>query len=133
MGTFSNWGKMAGWMTCDFRSFSTVFHSYQDNGLMNEREYAMEPGLQLKRSLPFAGLKPRMARSEGQRLSYCAKEAPFREICGCKRIGMDSFFQIQWATNDPLLIQLQGYGKPLPLYHCYLETHKRLIGKHRAA
>ena len=25
---------MAGWMTCDFTSFSTVFHSYQDDGRM---------------------------------------------------------------------------------------------------
>ena len=27
-----NFGWMAGWMTCDFMSFSTVFQSYQDNG-----------------------------------------------------------------------------------------------------
>ena len=25
---------MDGWLTCDFRSFSTVFQSYQDNGWM---------------------------------------------------------------------------------------------------
>ena len=25
---------MDGWMTCDFKSFSTVFQSYQDNGWM---------------------------------------------------------------------------------------------------
>ena len=25
-------GWMAGWMTCDFTSFSTVFQSYQDDG-----------------------------------------------------------------------------------------------------
>ena len=25
-------GWMVGWMTCNFTSFSTVFHSYQDNG-----------------------------------------------------------------------------------------------------
>ena len=27
-------GWMDGWMTCDFKSFSTVFQSYQDDGKM---------------------------------------------------------------------------------------------------
>ena len=57
-------------MTYDYTSFSTAFQSYQDDGQMIMKGYAMEPCLQLKRSLPQAGLYPRTARSVGQRLTY---------------------------------------------------------------
>ena len=35
-------------MTYDFMSFSTVFQSYQDNGRVIMKDYAMEPSLHLK-------------------------------------------------------------------------------------
>ena len=45
-----NCEEMGGWMTCDFTSFSTVFHSNQDNGPDdNERLCAVEPRLRLRR------------------------------------------------------------------------------------
>ena len=65
---------MDNWMelTCDFTSFSAVFQSYQDN----ERRYATEPHLHLKRSPPHLGLNPGTAWSVGQSLTYWTTEAP---------------------------------------------------------
>ena len=45
-----------GWMTCDFTSLSTVFQSYQDDGLM------IIPCLRLERFPPEEGLKYGTAR-----------------------------------------------------------------------
>ena len=45
--------------------FSIIFQSCQDDSCDYEHLYAMEPGLQLKRSVPQVGLKPWTARSEG--------------------------------------------------------------------
>ena len=44
----------------------------------NERLYAMEPRSRLKRP-PQAGLKPWIARSVDQRLTYSATGAPFHK------------------------------------------------------
>ena len=41
--TCHHWILSDGRMTCDFKSFSTVFQSYQDDGADNERLCAMEP------------------------------------------------------------------------------------------
>ena len=51
-------GWTDGWMTCDFTSFSTVFHSYQDDGQM-----IMIGSVQW--NLPRAGLEHGTARSVG--------------------------------------------------------------------
>lgn len=52
-----------GWMTCYYMSFSTVFHSYQDNGRVKRRLSAMEPCLELKRFSASSSLKSRRTRS----------------------------------------------------------------------
>ena len=60
------------WMTSEFMSFSTVFHSYQNDGRGgdNERLYRKESGLPLKRYPPQAELEPGTAVSVGQLLTH---------------------------------------------------------------
>ena len=63
-------------MNCVFTFFLTVFQSNQDDEWVKQRNaVAMEPGLRLKRSSPWAGLEPGTARSAGQRLTHWATGA----------------------------------------------------------
>ena len=59
-------GWLAGWMTCDFMSFSNSISviSGQRAG-DNERLCAMEPHLQMRRSPPQVELEPGTTRSVG--------------------------------------------------------------------
>ena len=43
----------------------------------DERQFAMEPCLRMKRSLPQTGLKYGTTRSVGKRLTHWATRAPF--------------------------------------------------------
>ena len=55
----------------DFTSFSTVFQSYQDDEIDNQRLHAMEPCLRLGRfRLEGEGLDFGTARSVGQHLTH---------------------------------------------------------------
>ena len=46
--------EKVGWMTCDFRSFSTVFQTYQDSGMV----IRTEPCSRMKRCPPSAEIEP---------------------------------------------------------------------------
>ena len=53
-----------------FMSFSTVFQSYQDHGQVIRKGCVQWNQVTIEKSLPHAGLKPRIARSVGQLLTY---------------------------------------------------------------
>ena len=55
--------RMDGWMLCDFKSFSTVFQSYEDNGRMVMRGC-------VHGTHSHAVTEPETARSVGQRITY---------------------------------------------------------------
>ena len=57
-------------MACYLKSILTVFQSYLDDGKIIMKGSVQEITLWLERSSFLAGLKPRTARSTGQRLSY---------------------------------------------------------------
>ena len=54
-----------GWMNCHFKSFSTVFQSYQDDGRMIMKGCVQWNRLRLKRSSPQAGLELTTAELPG--------------------------------------------------------------------
>ena len=60
-----------GWMTSDFASFSTVFQSYQDDGISTMKDFAS------------SGNRIRTTRSVGQCLTHWATGAPhsYRKNC----------------------------------------------------
>ena len=63
-------------MTCDFKSFSTVFQSYQDDeGMLKKDCMQRNPVYNWKDSPAQVGLEPRTARSVGQHLTYWATRA----------------------------------------------------------
>ena len=64
------------WMSCDFSPFSTVFHSYQNDGGGNKKLCEMQPCLRLKRCPPQGEFELGAARSGCQRLTQRAAGAP---------------------------------------------------------
>ena len=62
--------KKDGCMICDFTSFSTVIHSYQDDVMVIMKGCAKEPRSRLERFPPPVGLEPGTVRSVGQRLTH---------------------------------------------------------------
>ena len=48
---------MAGWMICDFTSFSTVFQSYKDDGMLITKGFCNGTAFTVEKMSPRAGIK----------------------------------------------------------------------------
>ena len=60
-----------GWMTCNFRSFSSMFQSYQENERLHHQGFAL------------SGIESWTARSVGQHLTHWAAGAPIFDGKSC--------------------------------------------------
>ena len=67
---------MNGWMTCDFKSFLTVFQSYQDDVWMMMKGCVQWNSVYGWEDFTSREDRTQSARSEGQRLTHRATGAP---------------------------------------------------------